>query len=679
MKALRFPLTRITLFFVAGILFAHYASFTLPIGFTLSGCCFLALCIVHFKLSSGYSQKISFGLITYFLSFLIGSATQSVHNDSIQQSHYMCSYKNPETKHWLQACVLEKLKSSPYKNRYIVLVKKLDNRVANGKLVLNIQKDSLNQHTFEAGSNLLFYGAIIRHRPPHNPDQFDYGRYLSNKSIPAQMYVGYSSIRACTFYDRNIWYYAALLRTTILDNLQKNNFSTKELNIAAALILGQQQEIAPEILHDYQFAGAVHVLSVSGLHVGYLLLFINFILSGLAHNRTGNLIRLFSVLIMLWAFAVIAGLSPSIVRSVTMFSFVAIGMYLKRETYIFHTLLVSVFLILAVAPSFLFDVGFQLSYVSLFFILWVQPMLSGIWTPTNTIIRYFWDIVTVSFAAQLGAFPLSIYYFHQFPGLFFITNIIILPALGIIMALGVFVMVLAAFNYVPELPSKALESSIHVLNTIIGHIAAFEQFIIQEIPLNMGMLIGLYAAIAAIILWFEKPGYKRLAGALSMVVFFQLCFVTTNWLNQKNREFLVFHIMKNSVLLKRQGQRLIVYANSPTLKTIRNHPVLTAYRTTNFCEISNEKPIPGIVYTNGMKILIIDSTAVYPKSAAADIVILIQSPKINLERLLRTHTPKTIIADGSNYKTYVALWKASCTKQKIPFHATAEKGFYKLE
>ena len=117
----------------------------------------------------------------------------------------------------------------------------------------------------------------------------------------------------------------------------------------------------------------------------------------------------------------------------------------------FHTLLVSILLILIVAPSFLFDVGFQLSYIALFFILWLQPWLSQLWKPKYKITKYLWDILTVSFAAQIGAFPLSIYYFHQFPGLFFITILIILPALGIIMALGVFVMILlAGFNYGSE-------------------------------------------------------------------------------------------------------------------------------------------------------------------------------------------------------------------------------------
>jgi competence protein ComEC len=120
----------------------------------------------------------------------------------------------------------------------------------------------------------------------------------------------------------------------------------------------------------------------------------------------------------LWGFAVLAGLSPSVVRSVTMFSFVALGMHLKRQTNIFHTLLVSMLLILLFEPSFLFDIGFQLSYLALFFILWLQPIFLKWYKPDNQIVEYFWQLLTVSFAAQIGTLPLSLYYFHQFPGCF---------------------------------------------------------------------------------------------------------------------------------------------------------------------------------------------------------------------------------------------------------------------
>ena len=165
-------------------------------------------------------------------------------------------------------------------------------------------------------------------------------------------------------------------------------------------------------------------------------------------------------------------------------------------------------LILLWRPSFLFDIGFQLSYLALFFILWLQPLLATIWQPNNKIIKYIWDIITVSSAAQIGAMPLSIYYFHQFPGLFFVTNIIVLPLLGIIMVFGLLAIIIACFAKIPFLVAKPLEFLIQFLNNIIHWVATFETFIIKNISFNKEMLLASYLVIIFVILWFKRPNFK---------------------------------------------------------------------------------------------------------------------------------------------------------------------------
>ncbi len=568
------------------------------------------------------------------------------------------------------------MKSSVRNDRYVAIIKRIDNRKSSGKIILNIRKDTISKN-LEIGSNLLIHGKILKHRPPDNPGQFDYGSYLKNKSIFAQMYFSENDYLLCGATEKTMWHYASLFRGRIIANLEEKDFENDSLQVLLALILGQQQEISQEILRDYQFSGAVHILSVSGLHVGFILLFINFMLSGLRKNKTGNLIRFIIVFISLWTFAVIAGLSPSVVRSVTMFCFVAFGMYLKRETNIFHTLLVSALFILAVSPSFLFDLGFQLSYLSLFFILWLQPLLSGLWIPKYKITAYFWDILTVSFAAQIGALPLSIYYFHQFPGLFFLTNLVILPTLGIIMAVGVVVIIMASLNYVPEFPMKALEWMITALNQTIKWIASFENFIIQEIPLNSTLLISLYAAITFMVIWIKKPGYKRFASLLLVLIIFQLSFFSTMISFRTKEEFIVFNFQKKTAILEKSKSRTILYSNDSLSKWNAN--TLRAYLTNNFTDTDTVQKLKNVYFFKGMKILTIDSLAVYLNKYNSDIILLSHSPKLNLERLLCSQQPKAIVADGSNFKSYVELWKKTCAKNKIPFHATAEKGFYKLE
>ena len=670
---MQFPLSKITLIFVLGIVFGYYGKPSPQATFILISLSFVAFLGTFLLSKKDFIQKTYFGISLYFLSFFIGVTTQVIHTDYFRTSNYIHQIQNPEKEHVVEVVLREKLKSSSFSDRYVAVVKRLDDKESSGKLLINFYKSKLTEK-LEIGSNLQIKGAIFKHKPINNPDQFDYGNYLIQKSILAQMYVDGYDVKVSSKIDIDFWYYSDQLRTKIIENLRKSGFANDELNVVAALILGQQQDISPEILHDYQFAGAIHILSVSGLHIGFILLFITFLLKPLPKNKLGSYIKLGIVLCSLWSFAVLAGLSPSVVRSVTMFSFVAVGMHLKRRTNVFHTLLVSIFFILLFQPAFLFDVGFQLSYVALFFILWLQPLLSGLWTPKNKILTYFWDILTVSFAAQIGAFPLSIYYFHQFPGLFFITNLIVLPGLGIIMALGVFVMVLAAFGYVPILLSKALEWSVFLLNKTINWVASFERFIIQDIPFNIYLLISLNLLIVTLIIWFKKPSYNKMIAVLASVIVLQITYFGTIWSIQNQKELIVFNVKKSTLIGERIGKNVTLFSKD----SIQKNNMIKSYLVANFSTVKNQKTLQNLTYFNNKKILILDSLGVYSDNIKPNILVITQSPKLNLDRLFQKFSPELVVADASNYKTYIRIWKATCEKQKIPFHATGEKGFYRL-
>ncbi len=678
MKVLQFPLARMTIGFLTGILVAYYFKPTPSFVFELL---FIASCvfvIAYFFSKRNAANAIYFGLATYFLAFGIGASTQIIHTDSFQKSNYIHEKSIFDKPYLISVAIKEKLRSSAYNDRYIVLVNQIDGKKKSGRILLNVRKDSLN-HSFEIGTHLQIKGSLYQNSPAKNPNQFDYGKYLENKQIYAQMYADASDIKMGSIMEKDVWYYTAKLRTKIIRNLEKTHFNKAELHVAIALILGQQQDISPEIIRDYQFAGAVHILSVSGLHIGFILLFVTFILKPFPNTRRGSFIKLIIILLSLSSFGFIAGLAPSVLRSVTMFSFVAIGMYLRRSTNIFHTLLVSMLLILLFEPSFLFDVGFQLSYVALFFILWLQPLLSQLWMPKTVISKYFWDILTVSFAAQIGAFPLSIYYFHQFPGLFFVTNLVIIPFLSLIMGLGVLVMVLAAFDTIPLFLVQFLEWSIFILNKIINSIASLEQFIIQDIPFNWQLLLSVYVLLIATIIWFKKPSFNRMVLAMLTLIVFQITYFQTHGTVQNQLELVIFNTKKSSLIAERNGENITVYANDSLLKSVSKNKTFASYSMGNFSSLKAKKKLQNLIYFNGKKILIVDSVAVYPKNSRPDIVVLTQSPKINFERFLQTTKPKMVVADGSNFRTIQKLWKATCLKEKIPFHATGEKGFYRLE
>lgn len=677
MKILEFPLSRITFSFVFGVLFSHFVEMKPVFSWLFLTISFLVFLIVFFLINQNKISKNYFGVAVFILSFFIGITTVGIHNQKFNLKNYSNQIRDFNQKHTIEVVLRERLKSSAFSERFVALVKQVDNQESSGKILVNIYKDSLN-HEYVIGQSLQFSTKIILHKKPNNPDQFDYGKYLTNKSILAQVYVTPNELKVGTIVQKDVWYYSDLLRNKIKTRLEKNHFGKEELAVAMALLLGQQQEISTEIIQDYQLSGAVHILSVSGLHVGLLMLFINFLLKPLRKNRLNSYLKLTLIITILWFFAFIAGLSPSVVRSVTMFTFVAIGMHLNRKTNIFHTLLVSILLILLFQPAFIVDVGFQLSYLALFFILWLQPLLASLWKPKTKVENYIWEILTVSFAAQIGAFPLSIYYFHQFPGLFFITNLLVIPLVSISMAWGILVLLLASFGTIPQFFTKILEYLIYFMNQIIKWVASLEQFIIQDISFNIYMLLSSFLLIFAVILWFKKPNFSKLVMTLIGVLCFQLSYFISFWKHQKTNELLVFNSKKSTLISEKRNNQLTIYSDISTLKDLKNNKTIKPYLVANFSKIKNSNELPNVLYFENKKILIVDSLGIVP-DCNADILVLTHSPKINLERVFKTWKPKEVVADASNYKTYAAAWKATCEKEKIPFHNTVEKGFYRLQ
>lgn len=671
MKVMQFPLAKISIAFCLGLIYTHFLPISLFLSTLFLSFSFVFLIVFQFVLK----KPRGFSLTVITTSIALGFWITSFHYEPNQSNHFL--HLTSEDSLFVSEIQLgERLKSSVKNTRYIGQILSINGKESCGKVIVNFAKDKTNQ-TFENGTVIGLKSEFYLNRNPSNPNQFDYGKYLENQQIYAQVYTDCKSIYISPKSSKGIQFYGSKIRNTIIHNLEKRHFKKEELSIVIALILGQQQDISKEVLLDYQYAGAIHILSVSGLHVGFILLFIVTLLKPIPNNKKGLIFKLTITLLALWSFGIIAGLAPSVVRSVTMFSFVAIGLFLKRSVNIYHSLLVSMFLILLLRPSFLFDVGFQLSYLALFFIVWLQPLFASLWTPKHKIVNYFWEIITVSFAAQIGTLPLSIYYFHQFPGLFFVTNLIILPMLSIILAIALVVVILAGLDYVPFFLIQLLEKSIQLLNSIISWVASFEGFIFKDIPMNLLLMLTSYLMIITIFIWIKKANYRNLVVALISAITFQMGSLYTQFEVQTKEEFIVFNQKKQSLITQRSASNVIVFTSEKEVKPFNNWS-LQSYLVGNFCKAEKINSLSNVYHFKGKKIALIDSSGVYLKQSKPDVLILTQSPKVNLKRVIEQCQPKEIVADASNYSSYKKHWKATCEKEKIPFHDTSEKGFYKL-
>ncbi|MBO6533917.1 MAG: ComEC/Rec2 family competence protein, partial [Muricauda sp.] len=473
--------------------------------------------------------------------------------------------------------------------------------------------------------------------------------------------------------NSNIWFgHASRFREHIISKLKKKAFGTDEMAVIQALLLGKRDDISEDTYNNYKNAGAVHILAVSGLHVGIILFILEFLLVPLERLPKGKTLKLVLVVLLLWAYAFVAGLSPSIVRAVTMFSFVAYALYLNRPTSSFNIIALSMLFILLIKPLFLFQVGFQMSYAAVFAIVWVYPKLQRFWFPENLIVRKTWQLLSVSVAAQLGVLPISLFYFHQFPALFFISNLLIIPFLGLILGFGILVIALALLNALPQFLVNAFNWVIHIMNAIVGWVAQQEGFIIKEIPFDSVQLLLGYAIIISVVVFLSKPIRKTALILFGGIILFQSWGIWNNLQVQRKEAVILAHRSRNSVVLHQLGDSLSILTSNPTnIGNIANdYAVAERIRTLDTSKLKNS-------YILGEKrLVIVDSTALFPLEKHPDYLLLTLSPKLHLERLLDSLRPKTVLADGSNYPSLVAKWKSTCAQKEIPFHYTGEKGFY---
>tara|TARA_B100000497_G_C7676077_1_gene408441 strand:+ start:102 stop:2132 length:2031 start_codon:yes stop_codon:yes gene_type:complete len=671
MKFINFSVIKFSFFLTVGIIIAHLYPNVLY--FYLAIVLYTSLLIIWFISKDHLFQTTYFGILTYTCFFFLGAVTYQINLPEFQKHEYYPTDSIGIKENILQLKVKEVLKSDTYNSKYMAEIIAVNNNYFNGKILLNIKKDSFEK-ILNIDDLLLISSKIKKIYAPLNPHQFDYSMYMKSLGIYNQVYSSYQSFLNQYKGKPTLRGQASKIRNQLIKKLNNSALTPNEISIVKALILGQKKDINKQLYSDYAAAGAIHVLAVSGLHVGIIYFILITLLRPLKRLFKHELIISIIIVISLWGFAFLTGLSPSVIRAVTMFSFFAFAKAINRETNTINTLFLSYFTLLIINPLWLFHIGFQLSYLAVLSILWLLPLFNKVYCPKNYFARKIWDIFTVTLAAQTGIFPLSIYYFHQFPGLFFMTNLIILPFLGVLLVGGIILIILSIFNVIPEWFALTYNYLIKFMNSCIHVIANQKLFLFQNITFSLYKVFASYLLIISIILFWNYQNRKNsLFFAVGLSILFSVS-IFDNYSNSKN-ELIVFHKNKQSIIGNKNNSVLNLYSSDSKLNIGNSYPI-KAYKVAKGIKYYSEIKSPYIFKYNENLILVLDSLGIYPDSNKIDIVILTYDPKINLNRILESLQPKMIIADGSNHKSYVKRWKKSCTKKNIAFHFTGTDGAF---
>lgn len=669
MKVFAYPLIPFTIFLSLGIVANYYLNLDLNIIVSLIALFLLLLLGSWFYMKKSWKPTIFYGVFTYSLACVFGFLIQNFHLHTNSKTHYS-TFLNEQEIYQLKGVVTANFKTTEKNYKHLVSITEVNSKKANGKILTYVKKSSKKE--LIPGDEIVFIAELQPIPNNFNPYQFDYATYLKHQNVYHQVFLKDNDHLLVKHYKNwdSFWFH---LQNKLVTSFNIHKFSDENKSILNSLLFGQRKLLDKETITTYSNAGIIHILAISGLHVGIIYLLLLFVLKPLTRIKKGKTIELILILFFLWSFATLTGLSASVTRAVTMFSIIAIGKYYNRNTNTFNTIAFSALLLLIINPNFIFDVGFQMSYAAVIAIVALHPFFHYFYFNKSKITKFFIDLTLVSLAAQIGVLPLSLFYFNQFPILFLVANIVVIPLATFILWLGIATLLLNfIFPKIALYLGYILDFSITILNNYAKWISSFENFIIKNISFNFSLCILSYTLILLFIYWCYNRKIEIFRYVLLSIIFLQLGFLFTKDKAIRNSEFIFFNSKKPLISYKTEDN---IYYHTNDIEN--NTENINHYKRGSFAQNIEILPLENIYIFNKERILIIDSVY-YSIEEKPSILFITNNPKINLERVLNETEPKQVIADNSNPFYKIEQWKTTCRKRKIPFHATAEKGFYKL-
>lgn len=317
----------------------------------------------------------------------------------------------------------------------------------------------------------IHFDAVIRNPQNRgNPAEFDVVRFMCVKGITGTLFLPVGSWESIGYGDMSLRAYALMLREKIVEMYEGLGFDGDELSLLSAFSVGEKRGFSQTLKEAYADAGVSHLLALSGLHLGIFYMLIVTMLSFMRGTRYLFVIRELLALLLLWGFAFVVGLTPSVVRSAVLFSVVGVGRCLRRDGVVLNSLAFAAMAMLLFSPRLLFDISFQLSFSAVVAIVLLTPWLQNIMRGDDygRLYKYFSSLVAVSLAAQAGVLPFIWYYFGTFPLYFLIVNILLIPLATLLMALSVLLWILAPITLLQQGVAWGLSQLLSFVNGVVS-------------------------------------------------------------------------------------------------------------------------------------------------------------------------------------------------------------------
>ena len=550
------------------------------------------------------------------------------------------------------AQIQKKLSSTDFSNSYLI-------KLVGDQQHYLLTKMSVDTIPLIPGDRIHYWAKAKALHYPTPPGGFNYQRFLNKQGITHELLImEYEKIEAHYSLTRLAYQFRVTLKAHLEDIFE----APRETSTALALLLGVKDKEFKSLQNTYAKAGVAHLLAISGLHTAIYFSLFYLLFYPVALVPKGKRIQWLSALLCLWGFALVSGWSHSVVRASLLLSFLVVSKLVQRSNTSLHFLILAFLCNLLIDPYALLQIGFQMSYTAVFFILWWHPILRSKLKHSQKFIDKLLNVISVSLAAQIGVLPLSLYYFGSLPLHFLIGNILIVPLMGIVIYSGVTSSIITYF-------SSYFEKLIYGMNELIEGLTiegANLSFSIDEIQLLL-----LYLFLCILMIAYQRKSYIYLQLALLFLVGFQTyrIYIVTQLLHEE--VLFIFGTYQNTAILYKKGPSLQYYSNDSIpkqqldeisryyhTKSIKHYPLALAYQI------------------NTYKFILINE-AIYPKTNT-NLVLISQNPKLHFERLIDSINPKLIVVDKQTAPWNVKRWKTTAEAKKIPLIDLRKVGYFKI-
>jgi competence protein ComEC len=571
------------------------------------------------------------------------------------------------------------------------------------KAIIYLEKDSLSC-CLQPGDQ-IWANTRLRNIPsPGNPAEFDYRRYLSARGIHKQAYLRSGSWKeSATGGRKNLKLLTHQCQNKLLATYQEIGLNKTAYGILAAITLGYRNDLEARTKQTFSRAGVMHVMALSGFNVAIIALAMSFLLSGLEHFKHGNIIKTVIIILFIWLFAVVTGLSPSVSRASVMIGFVLTGKLFNKRVNSYNILLASAFMMLAFSSAMLTDVSFQLSFAAVLGIIMYQPAMSRLLVFRNTLADKIWKLFTVSCAAQLATLPLTAYYFHQFPVYFWLTNLFVVPLVSVIICTAAVFLLLSAIHPLALFIGKILALQLDVLLRIVSYTETLPGALIENIYISPLQCVLLTVAIVLLYLFLLNRKYAMLFSAITLVLFFQLLNTLHTRETRMQKIFQVANVKGASVLCFVNGRACRVWCDSTMNNRINDlqyalgnfwiergvadsirfmagaDQEALAVQTDLFCR----SPWLGNNYFmeySGLRMAWLRDDGFYDWRTSSplkvDLVLISGNVSPDPKAITRTLKTDLIILDSSVGTFAAGQWIKDCEEHGIPCWNVSEKGSY---